>query len=238
MGLSISVGLTVGSWEIIIALILICCNSLLIRQRPNVLGLLTAAITGIGIDRTGFFFNFKEGELTIVVLNINKHAEKMVAIAFEMTEMDSDMRVLDLFCGIGTFSLPFANAAKELVGIELVEQSIVSAKENAKKAGLTNTLFFASDARKGLEELKETWTTPDLLVINPPRGGAGGKMMRSVGRYGSKNIIYISCNPKTLADDLQWLGQFGYEFIEAQPIDQFPHTVHVEAIVKLERRQK
>lgn len=73
VGLSISVGLTVGSWEIIIALILICCNSFLIRQRPGVLGLLTAAITGIEIDRTGFFFNFKEGELTIVVLNINKH---------------------------------------------------------------------------------------------------------------------------------------------------------------------
>lgn len=71
-GLSIRVGLTVGSW-VIIALILICCNSFLIRQRPDVLGLLTAAITGIGIDRTGFFFNFKEGELTIVVLNINKH---------------------------------------------------------------------------------------------------------------------------------------------------------------------
>ena len=166
----------------------------------------------------------------------SEQAEKMVAIALEMTEMDSDMRVLDLFCGIGTFSLPFANAAKELVGIELVEQSIVSAKENAEKAGLTNTLFFASDARKGLEELKETWATPDLLVINPPRGGAGGKMMRSVGRYGSKNIIYISCNPKTLADDLQWLGQFGYEFVEAQSIDQFPHTVHVETILLLSKK--
>ena len=167
----------------------------------------------------------------------SEQAEQMVAIALEMTEMNAEMRVLDLFCGIGTFSLPFAKAAKELVGIELVEQSIVSAKENAEKAGLTNTRFFASDARKGLEELKETWATPDLLVINPPRGGAGGKMMRSVGRYGSKNIIYISCNPKTLADDLQWLEQFGYEFVEAQPIDQFPHTVHVETVVLLTKSE-
>ncbi len=166
----------------------------------------------------------------------SEQAEQMVAIALEMTEMNADMRVLDLFCGIGTFSLPFAKAAKELVGIELVEQSILSAKENAEKAGLTNTRFFASDARKGLEELKETWATPDLLVINPPRGGAGGKMMRSVGRYGSKNIIYISCNPKTLADDLQWLGDFGYEFVEAQPIDQFPHTVHVETVLLLSKK--
>ena len=163
-------------------------------------------------------------------------AEKMVSIALEMTEMDEDMTVLDLFCGIGTFSLPFAKAAKELVGIELVEQSILSAQENAEKAGLTNTRFFASDARKGLEELKETWPTPDLLLVNPPRGGAGGKMMRSIGRYGSKNIIYVSCNPKTLADDLQWLGEFGYEFIEAQPIDQFPHTVHVETVLLLSKK--
>ena len=151
-------------------------------------------------------------------------------------EMNKDMTVLDLFCGIGTFSLPFAKAAKELVGIELVEQSILSAKEHAEKAGLTNTRFFASDARKGLEELKETSATPDLLVINPPRGGAGGKMMRSVGRYSSKNIIYISCNPKTLADDLQWLEDFGYEFVEAQPIDQFPHTVHVETVLLLSKK--
>lgn len=167
----------------------------------------------------------------------SEQAEQMVAIAMEMTEMNANMRVLDLFCGIGTFSLPFAKEAKELVGIELVEQSILSAKENAEKAGLTNTRFFASDARKGLEELKETWETPDLLILNPPRSGAGGKMMRSIGRYGSKNIIYISCNPKTLADDLQWLGDFGYEFVEAQPIDQFPHTVHVETIVLLSKKE-
>ncbi len=162
-------------------------------------------------------------------------AEQMVAIAMEMTDMNAEMRVLDLFCGIGTFSLPFAKAAKELVGIELVEQSILSAKENAAKAGLTNACFFASDARKGLEELKETWATPDLLILNPPRSGAGGKMMRSVGRYGSDNIIYISCNPKTLADDLKWLRDFGYEFKSAQPIDQFPHTVHVECVVLMSR---
>lgn len=162
-------------------------------------------------------------------------AELMVATALEMTEMNQEMRVLDLFCGIGTFSLPFAKAAKELVGIELVEQSILSAKENAENAGLTNTHFFASDARKGLEKLKETWATPDVLILNPPRSGAGGKMMRSIGRYGSDKIIYISCNPKTLADDLKWLKDFGYEFKGAQPIDQFPHTVHVECVVLMEK---
>lgn len=163
-------------------------------------------------------------------------AEKMVQCALEMAEVDETKRVLDLFCGIGTFSLPFAQAAKELVGIELVEDSIESAKENAELADLRNTRFFASDARKGLEELKATWETPDVLVLNPPRSGAGGKLMRSIGRYGSPNIVYISCNPKTLADDLKWLRDFGYEVKTVQPIDQFPHTVHVESVVKLEKQ--
>lgn len=158
-------------------------------------------------------------------------AEIMVQTALDMAQVHSEMRVLELFCGIGTFSLPFAKQVKELVGIEYVEQSILSAKENAKKANLENTDFFASDARKGLEKLKETWATPDLLLINPPRGGAGGKLMRSIGRYGSDTIVYISCNPKTLADDLKWLRDFGYELKSVQPIDQFAHTIHVESVV-------
>lgn len=165
-------------------------------------------------------------------------AEQMIDTALEMTGMTKEMRILDLFCGIGTFSLPFAQAAKELIGIELVEQSIVSAKENASKAGLTNTHFFTSDAREGLEKLKETWPTPGVLILNPPRSGAGGKMMRSIGRYGSDKIVYISCNPKTLADDLKWLREFGYEFKGAQPIDQFPHTVHVETVVLMSKTDK
>lgn len=166
----------------------------------------------------------------------SKQAEIMVQTALDLAGADADMRVLELFCGIGTFSLPFAKQVKELVGIEYVEQSIVSAQENAVSAGLSNTRFFASDARKGLEKLKKTWPTPDLLVINPPRSGAGGKLMRSIGRYGSERIVYISCNPKTLADDLKWLRDFDYELKSVQPIDQFAHTVHVESVVFLEKK--
>lgn len=164
-------------------------------------------------------------------------AEVMVQTALDMAEVHSEMRVVELFCGIGTFSLPFAKQVKELIGIEYVEQSIHSAKENARKSGLDNTDFFASDARKGLEKLKETWVTPDLLLINPPRGGAGGKLMRSVGRYNSDKIVYVSCNPKTLAGDLKWLRDFGYELKSVQPIDQFAHTIHVESVVLLTKTQ-
>ncbi len=162
-------------------------------------------------------------------------AEVMVQSALEMAQVHPEMRVLELFCGIGTFSLPFAQRVKELVGIEYVEQSIQSAKENAEKAGIRNTHFFASDARQGLDKLKETWETPDLLLINPPRSGAGGKLMRSIGRYGSHQIVYISCNPKTLAEDLKWLRNYGYDLTKVQPIDQFAHTIHVESVALLEK---
>ena len=162
-------------------------------------------------------------------------AEKIVDYALEMADVHPDMRVLDLFCGVGTFSLPFAHRSKELVGIEIVEKSIVSARRNAKDNGLENTHFIASDARKGMQELQENWGQPDLLVLDPPRSGAGGKMMRAIGRLGTDKIVYVSCNPKTLAEDLVWLRDFGYELKKVQPIDQFPHTTHVECVVLMSR---
>ncbi|APZ48215.1 hypothetical protein BW721_00070 [Jeotgalibaca sp. PTS2502] len=112
-----------------------------------------------------------------------------------MADVHSNMRVLDLFCGVGTFSLPFAKRSRELVGIEIVENSILSARRNATENGLDNTYFMTNDARIGLKELKETWGSPYLLVLNPPRNGAGGKVMRSIGRFGTDKIIYISCSP-------------------------------------------
>lgn len=165
-------------------------------------------------------------------------AEKMVQTALKVAAVDPTMTVLDLFCGMGTFSLPFAKRAKTLTGIEIVENSILSARENARKAGLNNTNFFVSDARKGLEALKDSDQVPDLLILNPPRSGAGGKLMRAMGRFGSPRVLYISCSPKSLSLDLRWLRDFGYEIKTIQPIDQFPHTVHVETVVLLESVRK
>ncbi|UJF16261.1 23S rRNA (uracil(1939)-C(5))-methyltransferase RlmD [Jeotgalibaca sp. MA1X17-3] len=165
-------------------------------------------------------------------------AEKLVDLALQMADVNADMRVLDLFCGVGTFSLPFAKRSKELAGIELVEKSILSARRNATDNHLYNTYFMASDARIGLRKLKETWGQPDLLILDPPRSGAGGKVMRSIGRLGTNKIIYISCSPKSLAEDLRWLNDFGYELVTVQPVDQFPHTAHVETVVLLSRVEK
>ncbi len=162
-------------------------------------------------------------------------AEKLVELALEMANVNSDMKVLDLFCGVGTFSLPLARNSKELAGIEIVENSIISARRNAKDNGLDNTFFMTSDARTGLKELRDVWGQPDMLLLDPPRSGAGGKVMRSIGRYGTDKIVYVSCAPKSLAEDLVWLREFGYELVTVQPVDQFPHTTHVECVVLMEK---
>lgn len=165
-------------------------------------------------------------------------AEKLVELALEMADVNEDMKVLDLFCGVGTFSLPFAKRSKKLAGIEIVENAILSARRNAEDNGIENTFFMVNDARKGLLELNEVWGHPDLLVLDPPRSGAGGKVMRSIGRFGTDKVVYISCSPKSLADDLVWLREFGYELVTVQPVDQFPHTTHVECVVLMKRVDK
>ena len=162
-------------------------------------------------------------------------AQKMVEIVEGLIKDKQYNQVVDLYCGIGTFSLPLARQARHLAGIEIVESSIESAKRNAQDNGITNAEFICSEARRGLEALKEQWGSPDLLVLDPPRSGAGGKMMRSIGRYQPGAIIYISCNPKELGNDLIWLDDFGYEVTYVQPVDQFPHTIHSECIVMIEK---
>ncbi|WEG14576.1 23S rRNA (uracil(1939)-C(5))-methyltransferase RlmD [Pullulanibacillus sp. KACC 23026] len=164
-------------------------------------------------------------------------AQKLVDIALEMGQPKETETMIDLFCGVGTFSLPFAKRVKQLAGIEIVESSIESAKRNASDNGIDNTYFLAKDARHGLDDILEKFGTPDLLVLDPPRSGAGGKVMRKIGRSKPERIVYISCNPDTFATDIKELVDFGYELKEVQPVDLFPHTVHVECVSQLELKK-
>ena len=143
--------------------------------------------------------------------------------------------MIDLFCGVGTFSLPFATRVKRLAGIEIVETSIESAKQNAEDNDVTNTYFLAKDARRGIDEVLENWGRPDVIMLDPPRSGAGGKVMRRIGRLQTDRVVYVSCNPETFAKDITWLRDFGYELKIVQPVDLFPHTVHVEVVALLSR---
>ncbi|HET7628568.1 MAG TPA: 23S rRNA (uracil(1939)-C(5))-methyltransferase RlmD [Bacillales bacterium] len=164
-----------------------------------------------------------------------KQAEKLVELALEMGCPQPTDRMIDLFCGVGTFSLPFASRVARLAGIEIVEASIASARRNAEDNGISNTEFLAKDARRGIDEVLESFGHPDLLLLDPPRSGAGGKVMRRIGRAQPKRIVYVSCNPDTFATDIKELEPFGYELRRLQPVDLFPHTVHVECVALLER---
>ncbi|QKS69788.1 23S rRNA (uracil(1939)-C(5))-methyltransferase RlmD [Paenalkalicoccus suaedae] len=162
-------------------------------------------------------------------------AEKLVELALEMADAKPTERMIDLFCGVGTFSLPFADKVKALAGIEIVPTSIESAKRNATENGLTNTEFLAQDARTGIDKVLESFGRPELLLLDPPRSGAGGKVMRRIGRAQPERIVYVSCNPETFATDITELVPFGYELKRVQPVDLFPHTVHVELVSVLEK---
>lgn len=161
-------------------------------------------------------------------------AQKLVDLAIEMGKPQKTEKMIDLFCGVGTFSLPFANKVGKLAGIEIVETSIESAKRNAEDNGISNTDFLAKDARKGIDQVLESFGHPELLLLDPPRSGAGGKVMRRIGRSKPQRIVYVSCNPDTFATDLKELEPFGYQLKMVQPVDLFPHTVHVECVALLE----
>ncbi|WP_456276852.1 23S rRNA (uracil(1939)-C(5))-methyltransferase RlmD [Bacillus sp. AK128] len=160
-------------------------------------------------------------------------AQKLVDLAIEMGQPTKSEKMIDLFCGVGTFSLPFASKVGKLAGIEIVESSIESAKRNALDNGIDNTTFLAKDARTGIDEILESFGKPELLLLDPPRSGAGGKVMRRIGRAQPERIVYVSCNPDTFATDIKELEQFGYILEVVQPVDLFPHTVHVEAVARL-----
>ncbi|MGV3489203.1 MAG: 23S rRNA (uracil(1939)-C(5))-methyltransferase RlmD [Tuberibacillus sp.] len=157
-------------------------------------------------------------------------AQKLVDLALEMGDPKKSEKMIDLFCGVGTFSLPFASRVEKLAGIEIVETSIESAKRNAQDNGITNTYFLAKDARLGIDQVLESFGNPEILLLDPPRSGAGGKVMRKIGRAKPKRIVYVSCNPDTFATDIKELVPFGYTLKKVQPVDLFPHTVHVECV--------
>lgn len=165
-----------------------------------------------------------------------QQAEKLVELAIEMGRPKRHEKMIDLFCGVGTFSLPFASRVGELAGVEIVETSIESAKRNAKDNGIDNTYFLAADARRGIDQVLEKFGAPELLLLDPPRSGAGGKVMRRIGRAKPERIVYVSCNPETFAIDIKELVPFGYELEKVQPVDLFPHTIHIECVSQLVKK--
>ncbi len=162
-------------------------------------------------------------------------AERLYGLALEYGEPSGMERVYDLFCGIGTIGLLFAPRVAEVWGLELVEEAIADAIANARRNEIENAHFFAGDVRLTLRELAERAGRPDLLVVDPPRAGLSQKVVRRIIELAPKRIVYVSCNPTTLAPNAAQLVQAGYQLVRVRPVDMFPQTPHIECIAQLVR---
>jgi 23S rRNA (uracil1939-C5)-methyltransferase len=163
-------------------------------------------------------------------------AERLYRLAIEFAALSGRETVYDLYCGIGTIGLSMASRALTVWGIDVSEESVACALENADLNGITNAAFFAGEVGRALEELRDRAGDPDLVVVDPPRAGLAGKALRRIARIGAPKIVYVSCNPTTLAGDLKQLAaEPGYRLERARPVDMFPHTPHVETVALLTR---
>jgi 23S rRNA (uracil1939-C5)-methyltransferase len=162
-------------------------------------------------------------------------AERLYGVAAEYAQLQGWERVYDLFCGIGTIGLVLAPRAGEVWGLEIVEEAIADAMGNARGNEITNAQFFAGDVRLAMRDLVEKAGRPDVLVVDPPRAGLSQKIVRRIIEAAPKRIVYVSCNPTTLAPNAAQLVEAGYELRKVRPVDMFPQTPHIECVALLER---
>jgi 23S rRNA (uracil1939-C5)-methyltransferase len=163
-------------------------------------------------------------------------AERLYELAREAAAVTRDETVYDLYCGTGTIGLTLARDALTVWGVEVSEESVACAIENAELNGIANAAFFAGEVGASLEELAERAGPPDVVVVDPPRAGLSGKAVRRIGRLEPKRVVYVSCNPTTLAGNVKEFGRdWGLQLERVTPVDMFPHTPHVEAVALLTR---
>jgi 23S rRNA (uracil1939-C5)-methyltransferase len=162
-------------------------------------------------------------------------AERLYAIAGELAGLSGRERVFDLFCGIGTIALALSRRAGEVWGLELVPEAITDAEHNAAHNEITNAHFVATDARRGIRPLLEQAGRPDVVIVDPPRAGLSKKVTRRLLECEARRIVYVSCNPTTLAPDTAQVISAGYRLRRVKPVDMFPQTPHVECVALLER---
>jgi 23S rRNA (uracil1939-C5)-methyltransferase len=163
-------------------------------------------------------------------------AERLYGIAGELAALTGGETVYDLYCGIGTIGLTLASRALTVWGVEVSEESVACALENADLNGISNAAFFAGEAADALAELRERAGDPAVVVVDPPRAGLSNKAVRRLGRLEAARIVYVSCNPTTLAGNVKELAaSWGYTLERVVPVDMFPHTPHVDSVALLER---
>jgi 23S rRNA (uracil1939-C5)-methyltransferase len=162
-------------------------------------------------------------------------AERLYGLAGEYAGLRGHERIFDLYCGIGTIGLSLAARAREVIGVEIVEAAVADAIENARLNDVVNARFYAGDIRLAMRELVERSGRPDVAVVDPPRPGLSQKVVRRIVEAAPRRIVYVSCNPTTLAPNAAQMVEAGYRLVRVRPVDMFPQTPHIECVALLER---
>ena len=164
-----------------------------------------------------------------------EQAEVLYKKALEAAQLTGKETVIDAYCGTGTISLFFAQRAKKVYGIEIVRPAILDARQNAKDNGIKNAEFIVGDAARIMPHLYNKGIRPHVIVVDPPRAGCTQTVLQTFVAMQPQRIVYVSCNPATLARDLALLKEMGYQAEEVQPVDMFPMTAHIESVARIEK---
>ena len=227
--------------------------AMLTREFPALVGILinrneknTNVVLGQGFV-TLFGRDFLEDELCGLRFQIapdsfyqvnREGAQLLYGKAAEAADLRGDEVLMDLYCGTGTIGLSMARRVSRLVGVEIVPSAVACAKENAARNGIANAEFFCADASSAETILScAGGTRPDVVVIDPPRKGSTRELVKCLSALNVPKIVYVSCDPDTLARDCKWFAEEGYEMSAVQPVDMFPRTGHVESVVCLTRKE-
>ncbi|NCB50883.1 MAG: 23S rRNA (uracil(1939)-C(5))-methyltransferase RlmD [Clostridia bacterium] len=181
-------------------------------------------------------FEFKLSPRAFYQIN-PPQAEKLYARAVALALPCPGGTVLDLYCGAGTISLCLARRAEKVIGAEIVPEAVANAAENAANNGIKNTEFICADAAEAAKELSRRGVTPAAVVVDPPRKGMSEDAVFAVASMCPERVVYVSCDPATLARDLKRFAALGYRAISAEAVDMFPRTVHVETVVMMSRTE-
>ena len=162
-------------------------------------------------------------------------AQRLYETAISLAGIAKEDTVLDLYCGVGTITLAMASAAGKVIGVEAIPQAVEDARDNAHRNGIENAEFFCGDAGQAALELEKNGVRPDVVVVDPPRKGLNADTIEALSRMAPRRIVYVSCDPATLARDVAFLKQRGYQLSSATAADLFPRCAHVESVVCLSR---
>lgn len=191
-----------------------------------------------GSDKiTDYIENYKFNISPLSFFQVNPvQTEVLYGKALEYAALTGKEIVFDAYCGTGTISLFLAQRAKKVYGVEVVPQAVENAIENAKKNGINNVEFIVGESEKEIPALIKRGVKPDVVVVDPPRKGCERELLDAIASVKPKRIVYVSCDPGTLARDLGILDELGYKTVEVQPVDMFPMTAHVEVVTLLQRK--